>query len=149
MIIRKAVSADADALQKLYQILLPEDPVVESGIFRAALDEILAGEPNRLLIVEIDGEVVSTCYLNLIPNLTRNLRPYAIIENVVTNSAHRNKGYATAVLQAAMAMAEDAGCYKVMLQTGSKRESTLRFYEKAGLDPGKKTAFVTRFGQVP
>lgn len=62
----------------------------------------------------------------------------------MTDPEHRNKGYATAVLQEAMPGARELGCYKVMLMTGSKRESTLRFYEKAGLQPGKKTAFVTR-----
>ena len=58
--------------------------------------------------------------------------------------AHRQQGYGTAVLQAAMEEARSRGCYKVMLLTGSKRESTLRFYEKAGLHAGQKTAFHTR-----
>ena len=75
--------------------------------------------------------LVSTCYLNITQNLSRNLRPYALIENVVTLAEHRQRGYGTAVLQVAMEEARSRGCYKVMLMTGSKRESTLRFYEKA------------------
>jgi hypothetical protein len=34
-----------------------------------------------------------------------------------------------------------AGCYKVMLATGSRREETLHFYEGAGFDRGGKTFF--------
>jgi hypothetical protein len=43
-----------------------------------------------------------------------------------------------ATLQAAW----DAGCYKVMLQTGSRRESTHAFYRRCGFDPEEKTAYV-------
>lgn len=114
--------------------------------FESALSGILASEANDVLVYEFEGEVVSTCYLNVVPNLTRELRPYAVIENVVTHPDHRKSGYGTALLEAAMSRAKKKGCYKVMLMTGSKRESTHRFYEKAGLLPGLKTAFLARLG---
>jgi hypothetical protein len=40
--------------------------------------------------------------------------------------------------------ATDAGCYKVMLMTGSRRESTHAFYRACGFDPGEKTAYVIK-----
>jgi hypothetical protein len=45
------------------------------------------------------------------------------------------------VLRAALDNARQAGCYKVMLATGSRREETLRFYEQAGFERGVKTFF--------
>ena len=54
-------------------------------------------EGNVILVGEEQGQIVSTCYLNLIPNLT-----------------------------------------------GSKKPSTLRFYEGAGLKAKEKTGFHTR-----
>ncbi len=80
-----------------------------------------------------------------VPNLTREARPFAVIENVVTHSAHRNRGFGRAILRAAVAAAKNAGCYKVHLATGSKRESTLRFYEGAGFTRDAKTYFEVRW----
>ena len=78
----------------------------------------------------------------IIPNLTRNIRPYAFIENVVTNEAYRGKGYSTECLDYAKAIAIKNNCYKMMLLTGTKNESTLDFYRKAGYNSEDKTAFI-------
>ena len=55
-------------------------------------------------------------------------RPHAVVENVVTDSACRGRGLATACLDYARDIARRENCYKIMLMTGSKLESTLRFY---------------------
>lgn len=78
----------------------------------------------------------------MIPNLTRGCKPYAVIENVVTHSQHRQQGYGTAILKHALAYAWSVECYKVMLMTGRKDEATLRFYESAGFDRQSKQAFI-------
>ena len=39
-------------------------------------------------------------------------------------------------------LAQEQGCYKLMLMTGSKRQSTLHFYERAGYRSDVKTAFL-------
>jgi GNAT superfamily N-acetyltransferase len=103
----------------------------------------MLNDPNLVLLaVEVDGSIVSTCCLAIIKNLTRNMRPYGIIENVVTHQAHRKMGYGTMVLHKAVDIARERGCYKVMLLTGHRDEGTLRFYEQAGFDRGKKTGFI-------
>jgi GNAT superfamily N-acetyltransferase len=51
----------------------------------------------------------------------------------VTHQDYQNKGYATAILRKANEIAKEKNCYKVMLMTSSKEESTLRFYDKVGL----------------
>lgn len=80
----------------------------------------------------------------IIKNLTRNARPYGLIENVVTHEKYRKKGYGTAILKRAVEMAKEKDCYKVMLMTSRKEESILGFYEQAGFQRGEKTAFVVR-----
>ena len=101
------------------------------------------GDKNHHIIVcEVDGKLVSSCVCVIIPNLTRNIRPYAFIENVVTHADYRGKGYATACLNYARDFAVKADCYKMMLLTGSKSESTLDFYKRAGYNCTDKTAFI-------
>ena len=99
--------------------------------------------PNHHIIVnEIDGKIVSSCVCVIIPNLTRGIRPYAFIENVVTHEDYRGKGYASECLDFAKKIATEENCYKMMLLTGSKKETTLRFYERAGYNSSDKTAFI-------
>lgn len=97
---------------------------------------------HHIIVCEVDGKLVSSCVCVIIPNLTRNIRPYAFIENVVTHADYRGKGYATACLNHAKDLAIKANCYKMMLLTSSKTESTLNFYKGSGYNCTDKTAFI-------
>ena len=103
---------------------------------------ICSDENHHIIVCEVDGKLVSSCVCVIIPNLTRNIRPYAFIENVVTHADYRGKGYATACLNYTKGLAVKANCYKMMLLTGSKSESTLNFYKRAGYNCMDKTAFI-------
>ena len=106
--------------------------------------EILENPNHFCLGIEEDGMIISSCMLIIIKNLTRNARPFALIENVVTHERYRKKGYGTAVLQKAITIAKEKNCNKIMLMTSRKEESTLKFYEKLGFKRGDKTAFIIR-----
>lgn len=140
--IREAKREDLDALLELY-LFLHEDGIPEKNAHLEETWEQIIGDPNHHLIVrEVEGKIVSSCVCVIIPNLTRNVRPYAFIENVVTRADYRGKGYATECLDFAKKIAEKENCYKMMLLTGSKRPETLSFYEKAGYNSSDKTAFI-------
>ena len=128
----------------LYRQLNPDDPVVDESKGRPVFESIIESESNSLIVAEINNAVVSSCYLNIIPNLTRNTRPYAVIENVITGQNYRNRGIGKAIMQYAISRAWEAGCYKVMLLTGRKEEATLEFYKSCGLESGLKTAFIMK-----
>lgn len=144
--IRLAKTADLKPLLGLYTQLTDhktpnEMPQADQNL--AALWHTILSDPNHHVIVaEQDGVAVSTCVLIIVPNLTHGQHPYALIENVVTHEAYRKQGLACAVLAYAKDIAKQRGCYKIMLMTGSKLESTLRFYEKAGYNCQDKTAFI-------
>jgi GNAT superfamily N-acetyltransferase len=144
MLCRRVIPSDLAALLRLYTFLNPADPVLqpEDPAVLRQWAVILADPRLRYYVVEVDGSVVATCAFTLIPNFTRGMHPYGVIENVVTDPAFRQQGLGTAVLHHALAEAWRESCYKVMLSTGSKRESTLHFYEKAGFQRGVKTGFV-------
>lgn len=144
--IREARKEDLNELLKLY-LFLHEDSVPE---FNNSLEKTwnqIIDDPNHHLIVnEKDGQIVSSCVCVVIPNLTRNVRPYAFIENVVTHADYRGKGYAGECLDFARKIAERENCYKMMLLTGSKKPETFHFYEKAGYNSSDKTAFIQWLG---
>ena len=109
-------------------------------------DKIITDQDHHLIVCEVDGKIVASCVCVIIPNLTRNIRPYAFVENVVTHEAYRGKGYATACLNYAKQIAEEQNCYKMMLLTGSKEEKTLNFYKTVGYNSADKTAFIQWLG---
>ena len=144
--VREVVKEDLDALLDLY-MFLHEDSIPEHDKHLKETWEQILEDPNHHLIVnEIDGQIVSSCVCVIIPNLTRNVRPYAFVENVVTHADHRGKGYAGECLAYAKQIAEQENCYKMMLLTGSKKQETLHFYEKAGYNSSDKTAFIQWIG---
>jgi GNAT superfamily N-acetyltransferase len=137
---RTAGSDDLDGILALYEQLHPADPPVLDAprVFGA----ILRTPGLQLFVLEDEGAIVATTYLNVVLNLTRGGAPYAVIENVVVDEARRGTGLGKQIMANTLQAAWDAGCYKVMLQTGSQRESTHAFYRRCGFDPDEKTAYV-------
>ncbi len=84
------------------------------------------------MVVRIDG-------------LSYNCRPFAIIENLVTDQEHRQNGYAKEVVTRAIDIAKDWNCYKVILETGTQQKWKWQFYRDCGLNQGEKTSFIKRF----
>ena len=129
-------------LLELY-LHLHEDTIPETTEhLRNTWKAIVQDESHHIIVNEIDGKIAASCVCVIIPNLTRNIRPYALIENVVTRAEYRGNGYATECLNYAKKIAEKRNCYKIMLLTGSKEEATLRFYSNAGYNATDKTGFV-------
>ena len=145
--VREADKKDLDAILELY-LFLHEDSIPAHDDHLAKIWDQIIDDPNHHLIVnEIDGKIISSCVCVIIPNLTRKVRPYAFVENVVTREDYRGHGYAGECLDYAKKIAEQNNCYKMMLLTGSKKESTLHFYEKAGYNSSDKTAFIQWLGE--
>lgn len=140
--IREAGYSDLEGLLELYTYL-HDNPIPEKDIGLADLwDRIMNDGDHHIIVAEEDGVIVSSCVCVIIPNLTHRQQPYAFVENVVTRPEYRKRGLAAACLDFAKGIAEKEGCYKIMLLTGSKEESTLRFYERAGFNRNDKTAFI-------
>lgn len=140
--IREIVKEDFSGLMELYT-QLGDNPMPEKTPKIMELwNRILQDKNHHIIIFEKDGKIISSCVCVIIPNFTHTQRPYAFIENVVTDKDYRKKGFATACLNYAREIAVKESCYKLMLLTGSKKESTLNFYEQAGYNKKDKTAFI-------
>ena len=89
--IREAKREDLGALLELY-LFLHEDCIPEMNCHLEETWERIIGDQNHHLIVcDVEGKIVSSCVCVIIPNLTRNVRPYAFVENVVTHADYPDR----------------------------------------------------------
>ena len=147
MIIRKAKGTDANELKTLYFEYLTHFPPKEEqdmDVWQNMLEKFAQDENMYLLVAEEEGQVVSSVQMAIIEGLTHNVRPFAVIENVVTHADYRNRGYASALLEKASEIAKERRCYKVFLETGSNKESTLNFYRNNGFAIDEKHSCLKR-----
>lgn len=140
--IREITQNDFEGLLTLYTQLHENSMPDQTDEIMNLWNRIVNDKDHHIIVAEENGQIVSSCVCVIIPNLTHNQQPYAFIENVITDVNYRNKGLATQCLDFAKEIAVKENCYKLMLLTGSKKESTLNFYRKAGYNSEDKTAFI-------
>ena len=141
--IRDIKKNEMSKLLKLYTHLhLKDAPLPEKSKLESIWKEITTNPLLHYFVVDHNNEIVSSCTLSVIPNLTRGGRPYGLIENVVTHADYRRRGFGTSILQYALEFAWENNCYKVMLLTSSRDPAIHQFYESVGFKKGIKTGFV-------
>lgn len=142
--IREINENDFRGLSELYTHLhnnkLIENSEKNIELWHAILDD----KNHHIIVSQEDGKIVSSCVCIIVPNLTHNQQPYALIENVVTDKNYRKRGLASQCLEYAKMIAIDNNCYKMMLLTGSKKRNTHRFYQKNGYNRFEKTGYIQR-----
>lgn len=143
LIVRPLKKSDVPALLELYRQYDTDIPPQEAE--KAILETWPKIEQNEnifYLAGEYDQQMVSTCFLLIIPQFTRSGRPYGLIENVITHPSFRKQGVATAVLESAIQLAWNHDCVQVMLLTGNKKPEATRLYEKVGFKQGIKKGYI-------
>ncbi len=136
--IREAAEADLPRLLELYFQLsqlgsLPEAaprPVTEAH--RAALRALRADPHATCLVLEVGGQVVGTLTVYILANLSHGARPFAVVENVVTDAAVRGRGWGRLLMAHAEELARRQGCYRIVLTSHRRRTDAHRFYERLG-----------------
>lgn len=140
--VREVKENDLKGLLHLYEQLHNSEIVIRLDALSILWNQMLQDNHHHIIVAEEDGKIVSSCVCVIIPNLSHNQQPYALIENVITDEAYRKKGLATKCLHYAKEIAVKKKCYKIMLLTGSKKDTTLQFYRNAGYNSEDKTAFI-------
>ncbi len=135
--VRAAGHDDLPDAVRLYQQLHPELDLRVDEAVAAAWAATLATPGRTVLLAEVGGVVVGTADLTVLANAARAGRPYLLVENVVVDAGARRTGVGRALLAAARAHGEAAGCYK--LQLSADDPAAFAFYEAAGLAAAART----------
>lgn len=126
--VRDAQAADSAAVAGLLTELgYPVDPpMVESRLQR------LAVVGDRVVVAELEGEVVGLGHLQVAPTIEYD-RPAAKIGALVVEEAHRGQGIGRALVLALEDEARLRGCELLFLTTSEHRDDAHAFYERVGL----------------
>ncbi|WP_129155671.1 GNAT family N-acetyltransferase [Bosea sp. Tri-44] len=99
-----------------------------------AFDEVGASPHNTLFVAELDGKVVGTLQVTLIPGLINRGRKRAKLESVHVDPALRGRRIGEAMVAHAVAFARQSGAGLVELTSNKSREAAHRFYRRLGFD---------------
>ena len=146
MIVRDAAPEDYAKAVALYDQFGGALPVINGPDGEQQWQTILAHPGTSVLIAEDGATLVAMVTLHILPNMTNEGRPYALIENVITDERYRGQGAGRQVMQAAIDRAWEANAYKIMLLTGKNRgdDDASGFYRSLGFSPDEKQAFTLR-----
>lgn len=136
MQVRSATHDDLPGLLPLYrQLSLDQASYTDPDPAAAAaqLDRILASDAFDLLVAVLDdGTIAGTATVAIVPNLSSGARPWCAVEAVVVDEAARGTGVGRAIMERAIAIAREHGCYKVELQSRHERTWAHGFYAALG-----------------
>ena len=108
----------------------PTDPLPSS--YYEAFAAIAADPSHELIVAELDGAVIGTLQLTVIPYLDFQGCRRGLIEAVRVAAEHRRHGIGADMLRYAIERARARGCHLVQLTTDKRRVDARRFYERLG-----------------
>lgn len=89
--------------------------------------------PNYSIYVAwIENTIVGTFALLIMDNLAHMGTPSGIVEDVAVSPGYQGQGIGKAMMNFAMKLCQEAGCYKLVLSSNIKRKKAHSFYEELG-----------------
>ncbi len=143
-IVRLAEAGELEKILGLYRYLNPWDDNSYKPEYGEIWNKIQSRDDIFYFVVQTGDIIVSSCYLAIIPNLSRGGQSIGFIENVVTHPDYRRRGYALMLLNRAVDTAWEHNCFKVVLQSNVKRLEAHGLYKKAGFTRDQKYGYELR-----
>ena len=138
--IRLAEERDVARIVEMYRELTITDSQVEHrrnpslADYQLVFAEIRADRRQKLFVVEVEGEVVGTIELLIIPNLSHNGTPFAFLENLIVTEKHRGKGVGRMLLEYTVELARKSGCHMVEMCSDVRRKEAHKLYGSMGFE---------------
>jgi len=100
--------------------------------YLAAFRHIAESPDNRLLVVEVGGEVVGTAQITFTTSLTGRGSSRITIEAVQMRADMRGRGYGAVLMRRCIELGRERGVRVVDLMSNAARTDAHRFYEQLG-----------------
>ena len=142
--IRKAIHNDIPAIAELYREQFREmsklipDFIKEGDQSKEFIENIISGEECDILVYEDNGNVVGFILLQAKerPDFDFMLPgKYCYIMDIIVTETHRNKGFATALMNSAKEWAKEQNCNLINLDVLVNNHGAIKLYEKLGFIP--------------
>jgi GNAT superfamily N-acetyltransferase len=132
--IRDAIDADLPQVLALYEASGIDSPGShDAASLAAAWQRLRVEAPTaRVLLAERDGIVRGTLTCFVLPLLSHGGQPAALVESVAVHPDAQGEGVGRALMDFAMAIATEQGCYKLALSSNQKRQDAHAFYDRLG-----------------
>lgn len=131
--IRVAEESDLDEVLRLYaQPDFDNGQILPMEKARALYRRFFDYPDYKIYLAEIDGRVIGSFALLVMLNLGHCGAPSAIIEDVVVDPDMQGRGFGRDMMQAAINIAREKQCYKLVLSSNARRTRAHAFYETLG-----------------
>jgi ribosomal protein S18 acetylase RimI-like enzyme len=133
--IREAARADLPDTLRLYAQSEMDDGQVLSLAEAERLFDRMARYPDyRMYVAVRDDRIVGTFALLIMDNLGHRGAPSGVIEDVAVDPQCQGQGIGKTMVQHALRLCGEKGCYKLALSSNLKRERAHAFYESLGFE---------------
>jgi ribosomal protein S18 acetylase RimI-like enzyme len=133
--VRPATESDLEKILDLYaQTEFDAGDVLPLAAAKHVFERFADYPDYTLYVAEHGGEIVGTFALLVMHNLGHLGAPSAIVEDVAVAPTLQRYGIGKAMMQFALGLCRDKGCYKLMLSSNAKRERAHAFYESLGFE---------------
>jgi ribosomal protein S18 acetylase RimI-like enzyme len=133
--IREAARTDLPDILRLYAQSDMDDGLVLSLADAERLFDRMARYPDYRIYVAIrDDRIVGTFALLIMDNLGHRGAPSGVIEDVAVDPQCQGQGIGKTMMQHALRLCGEKGCYKLALSSNLKRERAHAFYESLGFE---------------
>ena len=137
LLIRNATAEDLPAIVRLLaddelgsQRERYTNPLPQS--YYAAFEQIVSEHNHQLIVAELDGEVIGTLHLMLLPSISFEGGLRAQVESVRVDKECRNRGFGRQMMEWTIERARERGACVIQLTSHLSRKDAHRFYERLG-----------------
>ena len=140
MTVRLATEADIPRIIELYgQLTITTTPAELARTpsrddYHQVFARICEQPGHEQLVAEEGDKVTGSMVFLIVPNLSHNGMPWALIENMVVDKNRRREGIGRLLIEYALKRAKETGCYKIQLESSKSRKEAHAFYRSMGFE---------------